>query len=137
MVATLRPHQDRLDQPYQTPSTSHASASSHAITHPEPGTVPPTDAEPFPLSAQLEARYGEREAELVRLTQLRARESALRKHLKKLLRRAEALRRDLEQAGRYEPYARYGELLKANLGSIKKGLTAISVVDYYDDGCLN
>jgi len=45
----------------------------------------------------------------------------------------EGLRRDLEQAGRYEAYARYGELLKANLGLIKKGMTAVSVVDYYDE----
>ena len=44
-----------------------------------------------------------------------------------------ALRRDLEQAAKYEPYSRYGELLKANLGSLKKGLATVTVVDYYDE----
>ncbi len=133
VLATLRQNKDRLNQPYQPPSTAHAGCSPRDITPPEPDTALPTDTEPFPLSAQLEARYRERETELSRVTQLRERESVLRKQLKKLLRRAEALRRDLEQAGRYEPYTRYGELLKANLGSIKKGMTAISVVDYYDE----
>ena len=133
VLASLRPHKDRLNQPYQPPSAPHARPSPQELAPPEQAMTHPPDAEPFPLSSQLEARYREREAELSRLTQVRERESALRKHLKKLLRRADALRRDLEQAGRYEPYARYGELLKANLGSLTKGMTAVSVVDYYDE----
>lgn len=132
VLATLRHHKDRLNQPYQAPNVPPVRHASEEAAPPELG-VQPLNAEAFPLSSQLEARYREREAELSRLTQVRERESALRKHLKKLLRRADALRRDLEQAGRYEPYARYGELLKANLGVLKKGMTAVSVVDYYDE----
>ena len=93
---------------------------------------PHLESEPFPLSAQLEILYREREIELSHQTKLRARESVLRKTLKKHLRRMAGLSHDLEQATKYEPYARYGELLKANLGSLKKGLTTVTVVDYYD-----
>lgn len=133
VLATLRPHKERLNQPYHAPNALSARPSPQEITPPAPETVHATGAEPFPLSTQLEARYREREAELSRMTQIRERESALRKHLKKLARRADALRRDLEQAGRYEAYARYGELLKANLAMLKTGMTAVSVVDYYDE----
>ena len=70
--------------------------------------------------------------ELSHQTKLRARKSVLRKTLKKHLRRMAGLSHDLEQATKYEPYARYGELPKANLGSLKKGLTTVTVVDYYD-----
>ena len=131
MLATLRHNKDRVNQTYQTPSPSRSSPSETAVPAPEPRL--PTNEDPFPLSSRLEILYREREAELSRLTQVRQRESILRKTLKKLLRRMEALKRDLEQAGRYEPYARYGELLKANLGLLKKGLPAVSVVDYYDE----
>lgn len=133
VLASLRPHKERLNQPYQAPSAPHPRPSPQEITPSEHATIHTLDAEPFPLSSQLEARYREREAELSRLRQVQERESALRKNLKKVLHRADALRRDLEQAGRYEPYARYGELLKANLGSLKKGMTAVSVIDYYDE----
>jgi predicted ribosome quality control (RQC) complex YloA/Tae2 family protein len=131
VLATLRHNKDRVNQTYQTPSPSRSSPSETAVPAPEPRH--PTNEDPFPLSSRLEILYREREAELSHLTQVRQRESILRKTLKKLLRRMEALRRDLEQAGRYEPYARYGELLKANLGLLKKGLPAVSVVDYYDE----
>ncbi|MCS6329605.1 MAG: NFACT family protein [Nitrospira sp.] len=133
VLATLRQHKERLNQPYEVPSTPLARIASQEIAPLEQAIIHPLDTEAFPLSAELETRYREREAELSRLTQVRERESALRKNLKKLLRRADALRRDLEQAGRYEPYARYGELLKANLGSITKGMTSVSVIDYYDE----
>lgn len=131
VLATLRHNQDRIGQTYHAPSPAPSRSFPHNITSLAPESS--SDTEPFPLSAKLEDLYREREAELSHLTQLRERESALRKSLKKHLRRMTALRRDLEQAGKYEPYARYGELLKANLGSLKKGLTTVAVVDYYDE----
>ncbi len=131
VLATLRHNKERSGQPYHAPSSTPSRSPSQSIDKPPP--APRTAAEPFPLSAKLETRYREREAELCHLAQARGRESVLRKTLKKLLRRAAALRRDLEQSGRYEPYARYGELLKVNLGLLKKGLTTVAVVDYYDD----
>jgi predicted ribosome quality control (RQC) complex YloA/Tae2 family protein len=99
VLATLRRHEGRINQPYEAPSTPLARLSSQEIAPPEHAILHPLDTEAFPLSAELETRYREREAELSRLTQVRERESALRKNLKKLLRRADALRRDLEQAG--------------------------------------
>ncbi|MBI4000832.1 MAG: NFACT family protein [Nitrospira defluvii] len=131
VLATLRHNKERSGQPYHAPSSAPSRSLSHGAVAPAP--EPPSDAEPFPLSAKLETLYREREVELSHLAQLRARESVLRKTLKKHLRRMAGLRRDLEQAAKYEPYARYGELLKANLGSLKKGLTTVTVVDYYDE----
>jgi predicted ribosome quality control (RQC) complex YloA/Tae2 family protein len=133
VLATLRHNRDRVGQVYQAPASVPLRSSPSDTATPAPEPQPPTEADPFPLSSRLEILYREREAELSHLAQVRQRESALRKALKKLLRRMEGLRRDLEQAGRYEPYARYGELLKANLGLLKKGMTAVSVVDYYDE----
>lgn len=131
VLATIRHNKDRIGQTYCAPSPAPSRSLSQGIDKAPP--TPPSDAEPFPLSAKLETLYREREAELSHLTQVRERESVLRKSLKKHLRRMAALRRDLDQAAKYEPYARYGELLKANLGSLKKGLTTVTVVDYYDD----
>lgn len=131
VLATIRHNKERSGQPYQAPSHIPLRSRPHDPAWPMPEAA--SDTEPFPLSAKLETLYREREADLSHLAQLRARESVLRKTLKKQLRRMAALRRDLEQAAKYEPYARYGELLKTNLGSLKKGLTAVTVMDYYDE----
>jgi predicted ribosome quality control (RQC) complex YloA/Tae2 family protein len=40
---------------------------------------------------------------------------------------------DLAKAERYKNYDRYGELIKANLGTIRKGQTDVTVVDYFDE----
>ncbi len=133
VVATIRHNKDRVGQTYQPPTAIPSRPSPHDPAALELEPQLPTDHNPFPLSSRLEILYREREAELSHQTQIRQRESGLRKNLKKLLRRMAALRRDLEQAGRYEHYARYGELLKANLGLLKKGQTTVSVVDYYDE----
>lgn len=129
VLATLQHNKERSGQPYQAPSHIPSRSLPHDPVTSDPEAA--SDAEPFPLSAQLEILYREREIELSHQTQLRARESVIRKTLKKHLRRMAGLRRDLEQAAKYEPYSRYGELLKANLGSLKKGLTTVTVVDYY------
>jgi predicted ribosome quality control (RQC) complex YloA/Tae2 family protein len=92
-----------------------------------------TGDSPFPMSAELEERYGRREEvlHLVRLT--KAREAALRKTIKKHKRLITALQGDLSKAGQYERYDRYGELLKGALGRLHKGQTAITLVDYFDE----
>ena len=131
VLATLRHNKERNGQPYHAPSPPLSRSLSPVNDGSQSALL--SDAEPFPLSANLDRLYREREAEMSHLGQLRARESVLRKGLKKHLRRMAALRRDLDQAAKYEPYARYGELLKANLGSLKKGLTTVTVVDYYDE----
>jgi predicted ribosome quality control (RQC) complex YloA/Tae2 family protein len=130
VVATLRHNKERSGQPYQAPLHSPLRSLPHEPITPGPEAA--SDAEPFPLSAHLEILYREREVELSHQRPLKARESVLRKTLKKHLRRIAGLSRDLEQAAKYEPYARYGELLKANLGSLRRGLATVTVVDYYD-----
>ena len=88
---------------------------------------------PFGFSAAIESHYAEKES-ADNTTALRdARASQIRKAIKKQGRRVEAWRSDLAKAEKYKNYARYGELLKANLGTIKKGLESIVVVDYFDE----
>ncbi|HEY5626549.1 MAG TPA: NFACT family protein, partial [Nitrospira sp.] len=94
------------------------------------------DKDSFPISAAIEAYYYGKESSLAqdRARELRLR--ALRKTLKKEQRRIDAWREDLHKAEQYRGYARYGELIKANLSSIKKGMDQIELVDYYDETLL-
>ncbi|HLA62274.1 MAG TPA: NFACT RNA binding domain-containing protein, partial [Nitrospiraceae bacterium] len=88
---------------------------------------------PFPLSAAIEAHYGTAEAAFVVASAQNARLAILRKSIKKLRRRIEAWREDLAKAEKYKAYARYGELIKTNLGTIRKGQTSVTLVDYFDE----
>jgi len=87
----------------------------------------------FPISANIEAHYQDKEATLAIDSAKETRLRVIKKTLKKEQRRIEAWRDDLAKAVKYRDYARYGELIKANLGSIKKGTDRITVVDYFDD----
>jgi predicted ribosome quality control (RQC) complex YloA/Tae2 family protein len=88
---------------------------------------------PFPLSAAIETHY--RTAEGVSVIEIarNTRAGILRKSIKKLRRRIEAWHEDLAKAEKYKTYDRYGELIKANLGIIRKGQTDVAVVDYFDE----
>ena len=88
---------------------------------------------PFPLSAAIDAYYHGKEALSVVVAERNARAGILKKSIKKLRRRIEAWEEDLVKADQYKTYARYGELIKANLGTIRKGQTDIIVVDYFDE----
>jgi predicted ribosome quality control (RQC) complex YloA/Tae2 family protein len=88
---------------------------------------------PFPLSAAIDAHYRTTEAALAVETARNARTAILRKSIKKVCRRLEAWHEDLAKAEKYKAYARYGELIKANLGTIRKGQTDVTVVDYFDE----
>ena len=88
---------------------------------------------PFPLSAAIEAHYHRAEAASVVASARNTRAGILRKSIKKLRRRIEAWQEDLAKAEKYKAYARYGELIKANLGTIRKGQTDVTVVDYFDE----
>ena len=88
---------------------------------------------PFPLSAAIEAHYHRAEAVSVIETVRNARAGILRRSIKKLHRRIEAWHEDLAKAEKYKAYARYGELIKANLATIRKGQTDVAVVDYFDE----
>lgn len=86
----------------------------------------------FPVSHALERTYDEREKNLAQRRVREAQLAGLRKTIKKLSRRIDALRADLDKAARYRGYDRYGELLKANLARISKGHEQVTVVDYFD-----
>ncbi len=88
---------------------------------------------PSPLSAAIDAHYHTTEAVSFIETVRNARAGILRKSIKKLCRRIEAWHEDLAKAEKYKPYTRYGELIKANLGAIRKGQTDVTVVDYFDE----
>jgi predicted ribosome quality control (RQC) complex YloA/Tae2 family protein len=127
VLASLNEDRDRVGKSYRPPAQR-----PHVPREPAGSWPTPSSDRPFPVSALLEERYGQREAALA-ATQLRqSRLAELKKSIKKAVRRIEALREDLDKAARYQDYARYGELLKANLGTIKKGHERVTVVDYFD-----
>jgi predicted ribosome quality control (RQC) complex YloA/Tae2 family protein len=92
---------------------------------------------PYPLSAAIDAYYHRTEAVSVIVAERNARAAILKKSIKKLTRRIEAWREDLAKADKYKSYMRYGELIKANLETIRKGQTDIVVVDYFDEALPN
>ena len=86
-----------------------------------------------PVSEAIDAFYREHEALQTADRMKEERLRALKKTLKKEQRLIEAWRSDLTKAAAYHAYARYGELIKANLGTITKGIDHIEVTDYFDD----
>ncbi|HJU05733.1 MAG TPA: NFACT family protein [Nitrospiraceae bacterium] len=86
----------------------------------------------FPISEAVEQQYCRQELELAAQRARQATITDLKKRLKKVSRRVEALTADLEKASRYREYARYGELLKANLHQMRKGQDRLTVIDYFD-----
>ena len=128
ILRDLHHHRDLVGRPY---------------TLPQRGTPPPSEPKaarftrstggPFPISAAIEAHYHNKEAALADQASKESRRRTLRQALKKEQRRLEAWREDLANAQKYRDYARYGELLKANLGVVKKGMDHITLVDYYDE----
>jgi predicted ribosome quality control (RQC) complex YloA/Tae2 family protein len=87
----------------------------------------------FPISAAIDAYYQNQDGIREMAQAKEARIRVLKKALKKELRLIEAWRGDLSKAAAYRDYARYGELIKANLGSITKGADHIEMTDYFDD----
>jgi predicted ribosome quality control (RQC) complex YloA/Tae2 family protein len=88
---------------------------------------------PFPLSAAIETHYRTAEGVSIVETARNTRAGILRKSIKKLRRRIEAWHEDLAKAEKYKAYDRYGELIKANLETIRKGQPDVAVVDYFDE----
>ncbi len=119
---------DMSGKPYQPPVLSAGAGPR------ERDTRFAADARvPFSLSAAIESHYDEKESTDSTAAVRDARAYHIRKAIKKQGRRVEAWRSDLAKAEKYRNYARYGELLKANLGTIQKGWESIVVVDYFDE----
>ena len=127
VLATIHDDRDRVGHPYRPPAQR-----SHVSQEPAESWPPPEEGRPFPVSALLEERYRLRETDMLMARLRQARLAELKKLIKKAGRRIEALREDLDKANRYQDYARYGELLKANLGTIRKGHERVTAVDYFD-----
>jgi predicted ribosome quality control (RQC) complex YloA/Tae2 family protein len=127
VLATIQDDRDRVGRRYQPPAQR-----THAAREPGAPWPSPDEDRPFPVSALLEERYRAREADLTTARARQARLADLNKRIKRMTRRIESLREDLDKAGRYRDHARYGELLKANLGTIRKGHDRVTVVDYFD-----
>lgn len=129
IVATYRQAIDRIGHVYGPPSRPTAQPVARPVL--------PTRAAPtgtlFPLSAEIEERYGALEEALRIERAAHARKQFLRKAIKKQQRLISALGTDLTKAAQYEHYARYGELLKSALGGLKKGQPSITLVDYFDE----
>lgn len=128
ILKDLNHSKDRSGQPYHPPPAPDALRLHEDKAHftPKPDT-------PCGLSAAVEAHYQDKESLDALTAQRDARASQLKKAIKKQQRRIEAWQADLVKAERYRDYARYGELLKANLGTMKKGQEAVTVVDYFDE----
>lgn len=92
-----------------------------------------SQANEFPVSAAIEDHYQGKETQQAIEQAKEERLRLLKKIIKKEQRRLDAWREDLAKAMKYGDYARYGELIKGNLGSIKKGMAHITLLDYYDE----
>jgi predicted ribosome quality control (RQC) complex YloA/Tae2 family protein len=130
ILGALADQRERIGQIYEPPPrpiARDAQADTLVSGHAASQTMP------YPISFEMEERYRALERDSARDDARRARESWLRKTIKKEGRHLAALQRDLDHVSRYERYARYGELLKSNLQQVIKGQSEIGVVDYYDE----
>lgn len=127
-VRDLKGARDLQGQPYRPPT----SAQRQPRTERHTGLAHAVSDAPFPLSASIEAQFQDRDAAVALNTARAVKIGALNKFIKKLQRRINAWHDDLAKATKYRDYARYGELLKANFGLIKKGQPEVAVVDYFE-----
>jgi len=88
--------------------------------------------ERYPVSAELDTRYGQQEQEEAKGSILQQQLAQVRKALKHTKRKIHALQEDFKKTERFREYARYGELLKSHLHEMTRGQETITLVDYYD-----
>ncbi len=129
VLRDLLQRRDLIGRSYSPPRGKESSRSSDR----EAVCFTGAGSSHFPISAEIERRYQVRESTRAIEREKDARLRALKHTLKKERKRVEAWKADLDKAGTYRDYARYGELIKANLGSIRKGIDRITVIDYFDD----
>jgi len=89
-------------------------------------------AEKYPVSAALEVYYGKKENEENQNTLHDQQLAHARKALKVAKGKLRAFQEDLQKAERYREYARYGELMKSALHTMRKGQEAATLTDYFD-----
>ncbi len=106
---------------------------------PEPAGKPPGRETPDPLEGiqedineKAEEYFRAMDAELLLERERQAKERLLRRALKKAGALVENLSAELEETGKAGEIRKKAELLKANLGRLKRGMTHIDVQDFYD-----
>jgi predicted ribosome quality control (RQC) complex YloA/Tae2 family protein len=123
-----------LTRQHPLPGQAYASPSRRNTHHETtPSRFAGRIGSMLPVSEAIDAYYREQEATqtINRIKEERLR--VLKKTLKKEQRLIDAWRNDLSRATAYRDYARYGELIKANLNGIMKGIDHIEMTDYFDD----
>ena len=126
ILQDLNRQRELVGRPYEAPPPRRSTQEK------APRFNPHRVAHPFPVSQAIEAHYQDKERTLVEERAQQARLRMLKKSLAKTLRRIDAWRQDLTMAAAYRDYARYGELLKANLTATAAGMDRITLIDYYD-----
>ena len=128
VLRDLAHQRDLVGQPYVAPVRKETGFIKGGPAHFTGGT-----GYEFPVSEAMDAYFQNREASLaadrVKTTRLRFLKKALRKEQRLI----EAWHGDLVKTASYQDHARYGELIKANLGSIGKRVDRITVIDYFDE----
>ncbi|MGI5863100.1 MAG: Rqc2 family fibronectin-binding protein [Myxococcales bacterium] len=90
--------------------------------------------EPFAISRAIEAHYSQRERTELVAERRRALVRTLRARRQRLTCTIEKVHGDIERASGAEEHRRRGELLKAQLHAIRRGMTEVRVVDYTEEG---
>jgi predicted ribosome quality control (RQC) complex YloA/Tae2 family protein len=128
VLRELTPQRHRVEQVYATPVRTVIESTPHA-----PARFVEKAGCPFPVSESIEAFHETQTAARAVAQAKTARLRFLKHAIKKERRLIEAWRGDLTKALTYQHYSHYGELLKANLSSIAKGMDHITVRDYFDE----
>jgi predicted ribosome quality control (RQC) complex YloA/Tae2 family protein len=127
VLRDLNRRTELVGRPYETPSRRRPASILG-----KPSRFDAHMAGRFPVSQAVEAHYEDTERVLADDRAKQERLRLLKKSLGRTRRRIEAWREDLTKAGQYRDYARYGELLKANLKRFTTGMDRMTLLDYYD-----
>ncbi|NOU10269.1 MAG: fibronectin-binding domain-containing protein [Nitrospira sp.] len=127
VLRELSRQHSRAGQAYAPPPQRNAARDT------VPSRFARTSGGMLPVSEAIDAHYRKQETSRAvdRIQEDRLR--VLKKTLKKEQRLIAAWRNDLSRATAYQDYARYGELIKANLSAITKGADHMEMTDYFDD----
>lgn len=88
------------------------------------------DPEALPLGAAVREQLRDAEREALASSRLTSLTSAARKALKRCEGIAAKLEQQLAEVGKADAYEAEGDLIKANLGAIEKGMSSVEVIDY-------
>jgi predicted ribosome quality control (RQC) complex YloA/Tae2 family protein len=128
VLRDLNSRKEMVGQLYRPPEKKPSPSDRRILSR----DIAATEVDRFPVSAAIEAYYHDKETRLASDRSKHEQLRSLRKALTKTQRRIQAWREDLDKATRYREYARYGELMKANLHAVTPSKDHITLVDYYD-----